>query len=67
MRDFNFEEAGINDGSINGNYKTKDSLNGTIAYANTALGQVILATRYDPDYDLTPSINLLAGTYLWGC
>ena len=63
MRDFNLEGLGINDGSIDGSYIAKQSLNGTVTYANSAFGQTLITTRYDPDYELTPNANLVAGTY----
>lgn len=47
--------------SINGNYTVKQSLNGTVSYQNT---QDTFTTTYDSDYELSPDINAVAGTYI---
>jgi hypothetical protein len=62
LKDFNLERSFVSDGSINGNYVSKQTLNGTVTYTNNA-GQVTITATYDLDYDLTPDASLLAGTY----
>lgn len=58
--DFNLEGLGILNSSIDGTYVVKQTLSGTIAHQ---AGQTTFTTTYDPDYELTPDLNLLAGTY----
>lgn len=59
-RDFNFEGFGILDGTISGNYAQMQTLDGT---ATSSAGSTIFNLAYDNDYDLTPSLALIAGTY----
>lgn len=59
-RDFNLQ-TGILEATINGSYAMKQSLNGTIAYQTG--GQNTFTMTYDSDYDLTPDMNAVAGTY----
>lgn len=59
-RDFNLQ-TGILEATINGSYAMKQSLNGTIAYQTS--GQSTFTMTYDSDYDLTPDMNAVAGTY----
>lgn len=49
--------------SVDGSY-TKQSLNGTISYQNNAPAQETFTTTYGSDYDLTPSLNAVAGKYI---
>ncbi len=58
--DFNLEGLGILNSSIDGTYVMKQTLSGTIAHQ---AGQTTFTTTYDPSYELTPDLNLLAGTY----
>jgi hypothetical protein len=60
-KDFNLEGAGIQDATIAGNYVQKNSLNGTITYANGTTGS--FTSTYDADYELAPNMTLIAGTY----
>jgi hypothetical protein len=60
-KDFNLEGSGIQDATIDGSYVEKQSLNGTIAYINGNKGS--FTSTYDADYELTPDMNLIAGTY----
>lgn len=59
-RDFNLQ-TGILEATINGNYAMKQNLNGTISYKNNS--QATFTTQYDSDYDLTPDVSAVAGTY----
>lgn len=60
-RDFNLEGFGINDGTISGNYAQMQTLDGT---ATSSAGSTVFNLAYDNRYDLTPSIALIAGTYV---
>lgn len=59
-RDFNLEGFGILDGTVSGNYAQMQTLDGT---ATSSAGSTIFNLAYDNDYDLTPSLALIAGTY----
>ncbi|MGZ8405690.1 MAG: hypothetical protein ACXW38_08440 [Nitrospira sp.] len=59
-RDFNLQ-TGILEALINGTYAMKQNLNGTIVYQTG--GQSTFTMTYNSDYDLTPDINAVAGTY----
>ena len=60
-KDFNLQAQGISDVSMRGNYVPKQSMNGAVTYSNGA--QVVFTGIYNTDYDLTPDMSLLAGTY----
>jgi hypothetical protein len=59
-KDFNLEGLGILDSSVKGTYEMKQTLIGTITHQS---GQATFANNYDPDYELTPDLNQLAGTF----
>lgn len=59
-KDFNIETAGIYSATIAATY-AGDSLNGTVSYNNGTSS--IFSTTYDSDYENTPSIADLAGTF----
>lgn len=61
-RDFNLEGLGINGVTVNASYQDKQSLNGSLRYTSTE-EQVSFASTYDPDYEQTPDLNAIAGTY----
>jgi hypothetical protein len=61
-KDFNLEGLGINDVTVNASYVMKQSFNGTVRYTATG-DQVTFTSSYDTNYDLTPSLNIIAGTY----
>ncbi len=50
------------DATITGNYTSKQRLDGTISYQNNS--QEEFTTTYDGDYELTPNINAVVGTYI---
>ena len=61
-KDFNLEGQGILSASVSSSFTAKSSFNGTVSYP--ALNQsVTFTTTYDTDYDTTPSLNAIAGTY----
>ena len=60
-RDFNVEGAGIRAATIWGTYVQNKSFHATIAYFNGETGN--FTSTYDADYELTPNMNLVAGTY----
>jgi hypothetical protein len=60
-RDFNFEGPAILDAILAGSYVKKQSLSGTVTYVLG--GQTTFTSTYDADYDLTPDVNLVVGTY----
>lgn len=49
--------------TVDGTYTSKQSLNGRIVYQNNAQPQDTFTMTYDRDYELTPNINAVAGTY----
>lgn len=61
MRDFNFESGSVTSGILSGSYRTKQSLSGTASY--TSGGSGTFTTTYDPDYEKTPTLSAIAGTY----
>jgi hypothetical protein len=58
--DFNFEGLGVLDFTLEGTYEKKRSLDGSITYSGST---VTFTSSYDTDYDLTPSLTDIAGTY----
>jgi hypothetical protein len=58
--DVNFEGLGVNTFTLSGTYVEKSSLTGTLTYPQTS---ETFSSTYDPDYDLTPSLSIIAGTY----
>jgi hypothetical protein len=61
-KDFNLEGLGINNVTISASYIAKQSFNGTVTYTATS-GVVTFVTSYDSNYDLTPTLTSVAGTY----
>jgi len=59
-KDFNLEGAGILNASVSASFATKQTLNGTVTY--TAGGSTFTST-YNSNYELTPSVSTLAGTF----
>lgn len=59
-RDFNFEGLGVSDFTLDGTFEEKSSLNGSITYSRST---TTFTSSYDSDYDLTPSLTDIAGTY----
>lgn len=60
--DFNLEGSGINAASIAGTYGQKASISGSVNYTNPA-NNVTFTGTYVTDYDATPSLANVAGTY----
>src|SRR5450759_4944261 len=61
--DFNLEGQGINNATLSASYMAKKSLNGSVTYPN--LNQAFTFTSsYNSDYDQTPSVSVIAGTYV---
>jgi hypothetical protein len=60
--DFNFEGFGINQFTLSGSYAAKSTLNGTLSYSSGST--VTFKGTYNADYDLTPSLATIAGTYV---
>ena len=61
-KDFSVAFREIFEVSLHGNYATGAHLNGTIRYAATGQSATFTST-YDRDYERTPSIATVAGTY----
>ncbi|MCX4164486.1 MULTISPECIES: hypothetical protein [Paraburkholderia] len=61
-RDFNLEGLGIVSGNVSASYTQKKSLNGTIAYTN-GTGSATFTGNYDADYEKTPALTSIAGSY----
>jgi hypothetical protein len=60
--DFNLEGQGINAATVSAGYMVKQSLNGSVSYPS--LNQAYTFTSsYNPDYEQTPSVSVVAGTY----
>ncbi|MGE0468165.1 MAG: hypothetical protein AB7L09_03800 [Nitrospira sp.] len=60
-RDFSLEGAGIRAATISGSYVPNKSFHATIAYVNGDTAS--FTSTYDGDSELTPNLNLVAGTY----
>jgi hypothetical protein len=60
--DFNLEGQGINNATLSASYAAKQSFNGSVAYPS--LNQTYTFTSaYNADYDQTPGVSAIAGTY----
>jgi hypothetical protein len=59
--DFNLEGLGVNDFSFSGTYTQKSQIDGTLTYTGGTTNT--LSGMYDTDYDLTPSVAMIAGNY----
>lgn len=60
-RDFNLEGLGVLAATISASYNARQTLNGTVTYANG--DAVTFTSTFDADYDTTPSLAALAGTF----
>ncbi len=59
-RDFNLEGAGVMPVNVTATVDTKQSFSGAVAYAN---GPTTFSSTYDRDFEGTPSLAAIAGTY----
>jgi hypothetical protein len=59
--DFNLEGLGINAFTLAGTYTAKSQLGGTLTYTGGTTNT--FTSSYDTDYDLTPSLATIVGTY----
>jgi hypothetical protein len=62
-KDFNLEGLGILPATISGSYVPKQTFSGLINYPTLSQSAAFSAT-YNANYDITPSLTSLAGTYL---
>ena len=60
-RDFSLEGAGIRAATMRGSYVPNKSFHATIAYVNGDTAS--FTSTYDGDSELSPNLNLVAGTY----
>jgi hypothetical protein len=60
-RDFNFEGLGVNDFTASGSVAEKQSLDGTVTYDGGT--QITVSAEYSSDYEFTPSLATIAGSY----
>lgn len=60
-KDFNLEGSGISDFTMAGTYTAKSSMGGTLTYAPSVT--MTFTSSYDTDYELTPILSAIAGTY----
>jgi hypothetical protein len=60
-RDFSFEGLGVNDFTLAATYAAKNTLRGTVT--STTSGSGTFASTYSTDYELTPNLLDIAGTY----
>jgi hypothetical protein len=59
-RDFNMEGQGVLPATVSASYISRQSLNGSVTYA---VGATTFTSNYSADYDVTPSLATLAGTF----
>ena len=59
--DINLEGLGVNAFTLAGTYTAKSQLGGTLTYTGGTTN--IFTSTYDTDYDLTPSLATIVGTY----
>jgi NO-binding membrane sensor protein with MHYT domain len=59
--DFNLEGLGVNAFTLVGTYTAKTQLGGTLSYTGGTTDT--FTSTYDTDYDLTPSLATIVGTY----
>lgn len=59
--DYNIHGLGVSPATVTANYTPKQSVNGTIFYNGGS--PVNFATTYDADYEITPSLADMAGTF----
>lgn len=60
-KDFNIEGLGVHSATISGTYSTKQSVSGTFLYDDAST--VAFTGIYDNDYEITPSVATIEGTY----
>ena len=60
-KDFNLEGGGVIDATVSANFSARKTLNGTVSY--TSYRGSTLTSTYRADYELTPSVPALAGTF----
>jgi hypothetical protein len=62
--DFNLEGQGISSATVSASYVARQSLNnGSVTYANQSPAYTF-SSSYNSDYEQTPSISVITGTYL---
>lgn len=60
--DFNVAGQGINNATVAANYVARQSFNGSVSYASLN-PPFTFTSSYNADYDQTPSLSAIAGTY----
>ena len=60
--DFNLEGQGINNATLAASYVARQSFNGSVSYAS-ANPPFTFTSSYNADYDQTPSLSAIAGSY----
>jgi hypothetical protein len=60
--DFNLEGQGINNATVAANYVARQSFNGSVSYPNLN-PPFTFTSAYNADYDQTPSLSAIAGSY----
>jgi hypothetical protein len=63
-KDFNLEGAGILDATVSSTVASQSSLNGSVSYANTSYGTTTFNSSYSKDFESSPSLSAVAGSYL---
>ncbi|ABD69423.1 hypothetical protein Rfer_1693 [Rhodoferax ferrireducens T118] len=61
--DFNISGQGINKATLSASYATKQSFNGSVTSPNLN-STYTFTSAYNPDYDKTPSLSVIAGNYV---
>ena len=62
-RDFNLESHTLDPLSMKGTYTAKSKLQGQITYNDMPNAFITLTTEYNADYEQTPSLSKVAGSY----
>ena len=60
--DFNLEGQGINNATVAASYVARQSFNGSVSYAS-ANPPFTFTSAYNADYDQTPSLSAIVGSY----
>ena len=60
-KDFNLEDASLVSGTVSASYTARQSLNGSISYVPS--GSRTFTTSFNANYDVTPLLSSLAGTF----
>ncbi|MBE0614561.1 MAG: hypothetical protein IH604_12900 [Burkholderiales bacterium] len=60
--DFNIEGQGVNNATVSVSYRVRQSFNGSVSYPSLNQSYTFTSS-YNPDYEQTPSVSAISGTY----